>query len=45
MFGLNDANLALQKVLKGGSKGKTLLRIDDIENNDNINNNEILKFE
>ena len=44
-FGLNDANLALQKVLKGGSKGKTLLRIDDIEKNDNINNNEILKFE
>ena len=45
VFDLNDANLALQKVLKGGSKGKTLLRIDDSENNDNINNNEILKFE
>ena len=33
IFDLNDANQALQKVLKGGSKGKTLLKIDDNENN------------
>lgn len=33
IFELNDVNQALQKVLKGGSKGKTLLKIDDNENN------------
>ena len=33
IFDLNNANQALQKVLKGGSKGKTLLKIDDTENN------------
>ena len=33
IFELKDANQALQKVLKGGSKGKTLLKIDDNENN------------
>ena len=33
IFDLNDVNQALQKVLKGGSKGKTLLKIDDNENN------------
>ena len=33
IFNLNNANQALQKVLKGGSKGKTLLKIDDTENN------------
>ena len=32
VFDLNDANQALQKVLNGGSKGKTLLKIDDKEN-------------
>ena len=31
VFNLNDANQALQKVLNGGSKGKTLLKIDDKE--------------
>ena len=35
VFDLNDANQALQKVLNGGSKGKTLLKIDDKENVDN----------
>ena len=33
IFDLNDVNQALKKVLKGGSKGKTLLKIDDNENN------------
>jgi len=33
IFDLNDVNQALQKVLRGGSKGKTLLKIDDTENN------------
>ena len=33
IFDLNDVNQALQKVLNGGSKGKTLLKIDDTENN------------
>ena len=33
IFDLNDVNQALQKVLKGGSKGKTLLKIDSNENN------------
>ena len=33
IYDLNDVNQALQKVLKGGSKGKTLLKIDDTENN------------
>ena len=33
IFDLNDVYQALQKVLKGGSKGKTLLKIDSNENN------------
>ena len=33
IFDLNDVDKALQKVLKGGSKGKTLLKIDDTEDN------------
>lgn len=33
VFDLNDASQALQKVLRGGSKGKTLLKIDDSEDN------------
>ena len=37
VFDLNDANQALQKVLNGSSKGKTLLKIDDKEK-DILNN-------
>ena len=33
IFDLNDVDKALQKVLNGGSKGKTLLKIDDSEDN------------
>jgi len=41
IFDLNDVDKALQKVLNGGSKGKTLLKIDDTEDNniDNLNIN------
>ena len=31
IFDLNDVDKALQKVSKGGSKGKTLLKIDETE--------------
>ena len=48
IFDLNDVDKALQKVLNGGSKGKTLLKIDDSEDNkiDNwyINYNFIIKL-
>ena len=33
IFDLNDVDQALKKILKGGSKGKTLLRIDNSEDN------------
>ena len=33
IFDLNNVDKALQKVLNGGSKGKTLLKIDDSEDN------------
>ena len=31
IFDLNDVDKALRKVLTGGSKGKTLLKIDDAD--------------
>ena len=36
IFDLNNVNQALQKVLKGGSKGKTLLKIDGTDDENNV---------